>query len=104
MHTLSLMPIFICCAVSKPREQAVDSELFALVTESGLAFVNKLARGGKAYTPADFVRRLKARFVDDGDAQVRGAEDPYAFNWCVLSSFLPVGLFSTSFLSHLFFY
>ena len=66
----------------------MDSEVFALVTECGLAFVNKLARGGKAYTPADFVRRLKARFVPDDDAQVRGAEDPYAFDWWALSSFI----------------
>lgn len=34
-------------AVKRPREQAVDSELFALVTESGSEYVRRLAAGTK---------------------------------------------------------
>jgi len=43
-------------------------------------------QGGKSYTPADYVRSLKAHYVNDTDAQVVGAEDPYAFNWASLGS------------------
>lgn len=34
-------------AVEKPRESAVDSELFAIVTESGVEFVRKLTSGAR---------------------------------------------------------
>ena len=40
-----------CCAVQKPREQALDSELFAFITEVGSEHVTKLARGGKVSKP-----------------------------------------------------
>jgi hypothetical protein len=36
-------------AVTKPREQAIDSQLFATVTESGVEYVKGLARGGKVH-------------------------------------------------------
>ncbi|GAB4820960.1 hypothetical protein N2152v2_008006 [Parachlorella kessleri] len=70
--------------VQKPREQALDSELFAFITEVGSEHVTKLARGGKSYTVGDFIRRLKAHYVHDADAQELGAADPSAFDWAAV--------------------
>jgi hypothetical protein len=36
----------------------------------------------QSYNTGDFIRRLKARYVNDTDAQERGAYDPMAFDWC----------------------
>lgn len=71
-------------AVTKPRDQAVDAEFFSYVTDAGLELVNRLKQGGRTYSAGDLLRRLKARFVGELDAQAAGAEDPEAFNWWVL--------------------
>lgn len=79
------LPLFYRCvhlpAVTRPRDQAVDAELFSLVTEAGLEYVGRLKQGGRAHTAGDFIRRLKTHFVADTDAQAAGADDPDAFNW-----------------------
>jgi hypothetical protein len=67
--------------VTRPRDQAVDAELFSLVTEAGLEYVGRLKQGGRSHTAGDFIRRLKTHFVADTDAQAAGADDPDAFNW-----------------------
>ena len=68
-------------AVTRPRDQAVDAELFNFITEASLEYVTKLNQGGNSYTAGDFISRLKTRHVSDTDAQLAGAEDPLAFEW-----------------------
>ncbi|KAL4540950.1 hypothetical protein Ndes2526B_g05504 [Nannochloris sp. 'desiccata'] len=72
--------------INKPQEEFIASEIFVIAAQAGHTFVKKLAQGGKSYTPADFIRNLKAHYVNDTDAQVIGAEDPYAFNWTALGN------------------
>ncbi len=72
--------------VKRPREQAVDAEVFALVAESGLEHVRRLARGGRARAPADLARRLRARYAGGGGDALGadGSPDPSAFDWAAL--------------------
>ncbi len=72
--------------VKRPREQAVDAEVFALVAESGLEHVRRLACGGRARAPADLARRLRARYAGGGGDALGadGAPDPSAFDWAAL--------------------
>jgi non-structural maintenance of chromosomes element 4 len=67
--------------ITRPREEAIDAELFALVTERGKEYARKLAQGTQAYNAADFVRRIKAKYVREMDAQQAGRDDPSAFQW-----------------------
>ncbi|KAL6782566.1 hypothetical protein ACKKBG_A07300 [Auxenochlorella protothecoides x Auxenochlorella symbiontica] len=68
--------------VEKPRESAVDSELFAIVTESGVEFVRKLTSGARqARTPDDLLRRLRSRYVTRLDQQAAAEMQPSAFKW-----------------------
>lgn len=71
--------------IHKPREEAVDAEIFSLITEGGVELVKRLAKGGKQATPIDLVRSLKAKFVDDADAQAVGAQNARAFDWAKVS-------------------
>lgn len=48
-------------AVSKPKEAAIDSQIFADVANYSLDYAQRLARGGKSYNAADLLRRLKVR-------------------------------------------
>lgn len=54
------------------------------LTEIGVRFVANLASGVQTIAPADFTRKLKARYVYDPDAQNLGAKDPSAFDWAAL--------------------
>lgn len=81
--------------VTKPRECAVDVQVFGIITESGLNHVNRLAHNGKGYSAADLVARLKTRYVDHVDAQEVGAADPAAFDWGALGRGL-AGWFRTA--------
>jgi non-structural maintenance of chromosomes element 4 len=72
--------------VTKPREQAMDSEIFNLITEHSVEYVRKLAQSGKSYSAADFLRRLKTRYVNDPDAQNAAKDDPSLFKWFQLGS------------------
>jgi hypothetical protein len=75
--------------ISKPQEEAVASEIFAVAANAGHQVLKKLAQGGKSCNPADYVRGLKSHYVDDTDAQAAGAQDPYAFNWIALGNSIP---------------
>ncbi|KAI3436577.1 hypothetical protein D9Q98_005993 [Chlorella vulgaris] len=75
--------------VTRPRDQALESELFSLVTEQARDALLLQNRDGRTYNAGDFLRRLKTRYVADTDAQQAGAEDPEAFNWAALGQ-LPV--------------
>lgn len=46
-------------------------------------------QGGRAHSAADLLRRLKTRFVEDVDAQLAGADDPDAFDWCAAGGLAP---------------
>jgi non-structural maintenance of chromosomes element 4 len=72
--------------INKPQEEVIVSELLVIAAHAGHEVLKKLAQGGKSYTPADYIRNLKAHYVDDTDAQIIGAEDPYAFNWAALGN------------------
>lgn len=59
-----------------------------------MEYVRKLAQSGKSYSAADFLRRLKARYVDDLDGQNAAKDDPSLFKWfqlgsCVAYAFKP---------------
>lgn len=71
-------------AIEKPQEEVLASEIFFLAAHTGRVVAENLAKGGKSYTPADFVRRLKSHYVDDADALEVGASDPGAFQWSTL--------------------
>lgn len=70
--------------IQRPQEEVIASGIFAMAAETALQVAKKLAQGGKTFTPADFVRHLKAHYVDDANAQEVGAQDPTAFNWNLL--------------------
>jgi hypothetical protein len=72
--------------IHKPQEEVIVSEILVIAAQTGHAVLKKLAQGGKSYTPADYIRSLKSHYVNDTDAQIVGAEDPYAFNWVNLGN------------------
>jgi len=71
--------------IQKPKEGALDAEIFMMVTNSGAQLAKALVNGDAKINPADFIRRLKTRYVDNADAQDAGASDPRAFNWAKLA-------------------
>lgn len=72
--------------INSTREHAVDSQAFVGITGLGLEQVKRLARGSKAYTAADLLRRLKTNYVRDEDPQTAGKEVPLSFNWVLMGS------------------
>lgn len=56
--------------VERPREQAVDSEVFALATESGAEYLRKLSLSARKHTPEDLLRRLRFKYAPSLEADV----------------------------------
>lgn len=67
--------------IDRPREELLDVQLFSLTAETALQLGRRLVSGSSICTPADFIRRLKTRYVDDIDAQEVAAINPNAFGW-----------------------
>lgn len=72
--------------VEKPREQALDSELFQHLSEVGLEFAKKLVNGTQGITALDVVRRLRMHYVRVLDASEAVTDDPDAFDWQQMGS------------------
>mmetsp|Transcript_6460 Transcript_6460/g.18640 ORF Transcript_6460/g.18640 Transcript_6460/m.18640 type:complete len:421 (+) Transcript_6460:305-1567(+) len=71
--------------VQRPREQAVDSEIFANLADAGMSMAKKLTHGGQGVTAKDFLRRLKALHAGQQPEHEEGAEYPEgAFDWVSL--------------------
>lgn len=64
----------------------MDVQLFSLTAETALQYGRRLVSGSSICTPADFIRRLKTRYVDDIDAQEVAATNPNAFAWAKLGA------------------
>ncbi|PSC72758.1 non-structural maintenance of chromosomes element 4-like protein A [Micractinium conductrix] len=87
--------------VTRPRDQAIDAEAFCDLTDAGLELVMRMRQGGAAHSAGDFLRRLRARYVEDGLEAADGAADPEAFNWAGLGQSASVtALFRTAPVSH----
>mmetsp|Transcript_4317 Transcript_4317/g.12162 ORF Transcript_4317/g.12162 Transcript_4317/m.12162 type:complete len:316 (+) Transcript_4317:236-1183(+) len=68
--------------VEKPREQAVDSELFLEFAEIGTQLASKLVAGSSsAMTPMEFIKKLRGKHVRGGFPPDCVEEDPSAFQW-----------------------
>mmetsp|Transcript_7525 Transcript_7525/g.19071 ORF Transcript_7525/g.19071 Transcript_7525/m.19071 type:complete len:326 (-) Transcript_7525:207-1184(-) len=81
--------------VEKPREQAVDSELFLEFTKIGSSMASRLASGAAAaVTPMEFIKRLRRRFTLSDVVQAEAVEEePHLFQWDDLGAAVG-GLFS----------
>lgn len=67
--------------VQRPREQAVDSEIFASLADAGMSMAKKLAHGGQGHTAKDFLRRLKEAHAAGDDPQEDGRDNIDAMGW-----------------------
>lgn len=73
--------------VEKPREQAVDSELFLEFTEIGQQVASKLmASAVSAVTPMEYIKCLRSKFVRPGFPADGVEDDPELFRWQSLGS------------------
>ena len=76
-------------SVSRPREQAVDSELFSDLSDLGATKAAKLLRKSQALTPEDFLAAVKMAFLpgvsddqDDGDVLTAGGRQQVDWDAC----------------------
>jgi hypothetical protein len=72
--------------INRPKEELMDVQLFSLTAETALQYGKRLVSGNSICTPADLIRRLKTRYVDDIDAQEVAAKNPNAFAWAKLGA------------------
>lgn len=70
--------------VKRPREQAVDSEIFTRLADAGKSMAKKLAHGGQGQTAKDFLRKLKELHVPGEEPQVTGRDSPEAMDWMAI--------------------
>lgn len=70
--------------VKRPREQAVDSEIFTRLADAGKSMAKKLAHGGQGQTAKDFLRKLKELHVPGEEPQEAGRESPEAMDWMAI--------------------
>eukprot|EP00775_Hariotina_reticulata_P011264 gene11264-11414_t len=66
--------------VERPREHAVDAEVFAQLTECGLNMIRRGQAANRGRTPADFVAALRNQYVNDPLA-ASGPLQFDAFDW-----------------------
>lgn len=67
--------------IEKPREAAVDAEVFGTLVESGLELSKKLNQAAQGRTLLDYVIALRSLYVGGDGRQEEGATNPLAFNW-----------------------
>lgn len=72
--------------VEKPKEHAVDSEIFKQLTEYGLDMAKKTLRNSQGRAAVDFISCLKANYVQSERPQQAGQTDSAAFDWALLGS------------------
>ncbi|KAF6265615.1 Nse4 C-terminal-domain-containing protein [Scenedesmus sp. NREL 46B-D3] len=71
--------------VARPREHAVDAEVFAQLTECSLNMIKRGQAANKGRTPADLIRALRQRFIAD-PLMVAGLPSLAAFDWAALGA------------------
>ncbi|WIA14152.1 hypothetical protein OEZ85_002694 [Tetradesmus obliquus] len=71
--------------VDRPREHAVDAEVFAQLTECSLNMIRRGQAANKGRTPADLIRALRQRFITD-PLMATGLPPLAAFDWAALGA------------------
>lgn len=72
--------------VEKAREQCMDTEFLAHLSEVGVCAAKNLDPGAEARNPGDLVDRLISSFVGSTDPKAALEENPGAFNWAALGA------------------
>ncbi|KAG1669494.1 hypothetical protein FOA52_015661 [Chlamydomonas sp. UWO 241] len=67
--------------VEKPREHAMDAQLFNRMTQHGAAAAEKLVHAQPGRSLLDFITGLRFMHVNSACPQDDGANIPTAFNW-----------------------
>eukprot|EP00879_Flechtneria_rotunda_P021445 GHRR01022602.1.p1 GENE.GHRR01022602.1~~GHRR01022602.1.p1 ORF type:complete len:249 (+),score=60.38 GHRR01022602.1:691-1437(+) len=70
--------------VARPREHAVDAEVFAHLTECSFNLIRRSQASNQGRTPGDLISALRMAFVIDSIAAAAGGMHEDAFDWAAM--------------------
>lgn len=70
----------------KPREHAVDAEVFAQLAQCGLAMIKNGQASHQGRMPGDLIRALRATFLHDPSAAHQPRLQPHDFDWAAVGA------------------